>query len=126
MNAASIHQDIVTFTHEAGHAMHSFCIEQTGLSLRLFWEYPIEIAEVASMSMELMGMYGRNIFYPDSQDLKRAQTEQIQRVLDLCPWVCIIDSFQYRLYKKPNHTVAERHDKFRSLLSDYQPWIDRS
>lgn len=29
MNAASIHQDIVTFTHEAGHAMHSFCIEQT-------------------------------------------------------------------------------------------------
>lgn len=27
MNAAGSHSDVVTFVHEAGHAMHSFCIK---------------------------------------------------------------------------------------------------
>lgn len=94
--------------------------------MALFRDYPIEIAEVASMSMELMGMYGRNVFYPDPSNLKRAQNEQIQRVLDLCPRVCVIDGFQHWLYKNPEHSVAERQAKFRELLNDYQPWIDWS
>lgn len=53
MNAASIHRDLETFVHEAGHAMHSVYSDHLPA---IFRGYPMEIAEVASMSMELMTM----------------------------------------------------------------------
>ncbi len=54
MNAAGTQRDVETFVHEAGHAMHSFCMEEAGLPLEILKSYPIEFAEVASMSMELV------------------------------------------------------------------------
>lgn len=126
MNAAGVQQDVVTFVHEAGHAMHSFCIEEKGIPLNIFKDFPIEMAEVASMSMELMSMYEWDSFYSDPADKKRAQEQEIERVLEILPWVAIVDSFQYWLYKNPSHTVEERHAKFKELLDEYKPFIDRN
>ncbi|MBP6911151.1 hypothetical protein KBC03_06255 [Patescibacteria group bacterium] len=70
MNAAGTQNDLHTFMHEGGHAMHSFCA--AGVT-SIFNHYPMEIAEVASMSMELMSMYFRGTFYENAEDLKRAQ-----------------------------------------------------
>ncbi|MFN5931814.1 MAG: M3 family metallopeptidase, partial [Sphingobacteriales bacterium] len=50
MNAASQMSDVTTMVHEAGHAVHSFLAHP--LELNGFKEYPTEMAEVASMSME--------------------------------------------------------------------------
>lgn len=127
MNAAGTNQDVITFVHEAGHAMHCFCTEEQDIPLAVFRnEYPMEMAEVASMSMELMSMYHRDIFYTDPKDLKRAQQEEIERSIDILPWVSIIDSFQYWLYKNPDHTAEQRGEKFALLLEEYQPDIDWS
>ena len=75
MNAASVHRDLETFVHEAGHAMHSVYSDHL---LSIFTAYPMEIAEVASMSMELMTMKFWGRFYTDANDLTRAQEKQIE------------------------------------------------
>jgi oligoendopeptidase F len=54
MNAAGVHRDVETLVHEAGHAMHS--VYSSDVALHCFNNYPMEIAEVASMSMELITM----------------------------------------------------------------------
>lgn len=46
--------------HEGGHAIHSFLSHE--LELNGFKEYPTEIAEVASMSMELFSMDHWQVF----------------------------------------------------------------
>lgn len=124
MNAAGSQRDLETLVHEAGHAMHSFAMKD--LELSLFTGYPMEIAEVASMSMELLTMPFRPHFYGETEDLKRAKKHQLDGSLDVLPWVSVIDSFQYRLYKNPNHTIAERDAKFSSLIDTYMPYIDYS
>jgi oligoendopeptidase F len=54
MNAAGQMHDVTTMVHEGGHAVHSFLAHP--LELSGFKEYPMEIAEVASMAMELFSM----------------------------------------------------------------------
>ena len=53
--------------HEGGHAVHSFLAHP--LSLSAFKEYPMEIAEVASMAMELFSMQHWQPFFEKESDL---------------------------------------------------------
>ena len=56
MNSVGRDQDVRTLLHESGHAFHVF--EMRDRSLHYFYRSdntPTEIAEVASMSMELLG-----------------------------------------------------------------------
>src|SRR5690606_11703433 len=54
MNATSNLRDLVTFMHEGGHAVHSIITRD--LELTDLKEAPSEVAELASMSMELISM----------------------------------------------------------------------
>ncbi len=122
MNAAWTHRDLETFVHEAWHAMHSFYMSD--IDLWFFRDYPIEVAEVASMSMELFTMNYWSRFYRSPDHLKQAKRKQLFSSLELLSWVSIVDSFQYRMYKHPTHTIVERDAKFTSLIQEYQPRID--
>ena len=70
MNAAGLQGDLETMIHEAGHAFHSIYCSH----LELIGErgYPIEFAEVASMSMELMTQDQWGEVY-DADDADRAR-----------------------------------------------------
>lgn len=74
MNAAGQMSDVTTMVHEGGHAIHSFLSHN--LSLSAFKEYPMEIAEVASMSMELFSMDHWQSFFDNEADLNRASKEK--------------------------------------------------
>lgn len=113
MNAAGLHKDVVTMVHECGHAFHSILTHP--LPHNTDKEFPSEIAEVASMSMELVTMDHWNVFYPDAEDLRQAKREQLTRVVNLLPWIATVDAFQQWLYDNPNHTAAERADQFAAL-----------
>ena len=63
MNAAGQLDDVTTMVHEGGHAIHSFLAHE--LELTGFKEYPTEIAEVASMAMELFSMNHWHVFFDD-------------------------------------------------------------
>ncbi|KXK41699.1 MAG: oligoendopeptidase [Bacteroidetes bacterium OLB11] len=119
MNAAGTADDVVTMMHEGGHAIHSFLCHQ--LELSAFKEYPMEMAELASMSMELFSMDMWNIFYPDSQKLKRAKLEELERVLSIFPWIATIDKFQHWLYTHPNHSIEERTNEWLTIYDEFAP-----
>ncbi len=109
MNAAGLHRDVETMVHEAGHAFHSMlCIDEPLLHYR---SPPLEFAEVASMSMELLTMPhwgGPNGFYRDETDLGRARRQQIEGSVALLPWIATIDAFQHWVYGNPKHTRDQR------------------
>jgi oligoendopeptidase F len=117
MNAAGQMHDVTTMLHEGGHAVHSFLAHN--LSLTAFKEYPMEIAEVASMAMELFSMEYWNTFFDNEEDLKRAKEHQMERVLTIFPWIATIDKFQHWLYENPSHTLEERAENWRSIMNEF-------
>lgn len=119
MNAAGQMHDLTTMVHEGGHAIHSFLAHS--LELTSFKEYPMEIAEVASMAMELMSMDYWDVFFDNAEDLKRAKEHQLERVLTIFPWIATIDKFQHWLYENPTHTLEQRAEQWRSILNEFTP-----
>lgn len=117
MNSANTEQDLITIVHEGGHAVHTFLAH--GLQLNAFKEITSEIAEVASMSMELMSMEHWDIFYPNTEDLKRAKRNHLEYILSLLAKTCLGDSFQFWLYLNPTHTIAERKQKWAELAGRF-------
>lgn len=117
MNAVGAQRDLVTMVHEAGHAVHSFLSRD--LPLTGFKNLPSEVAELASMSMELLSMKEWGHFYANADDLNRAKREQLEGVLKVLPWIAQIDAFQHWVYEHPTHTVEERHAHWSSLSKDF-------
>ncbi len=113
MNAADQHRDVETMVHEAGHAFHSmFCVDEP-----LVWyrSSPIEYAEVASMSMELLTMPYWDSFYPNEADANRARRKQLEGSISLLPWIATIDAFQHWVYANPTHTQEQRAQQWLEL-----------
>lgn len=117
MNAAGQMSDVTTMVHEGGHAVHSFLAHE--LELSAFKEYPMEIAEVASMAMELFTMNHWEAFFSDPEDLKRAKEHQLERTITIFPWIAIIDKFQHWVYENPHHSIEERTDKWMEILKEF-------
>ncbi|HKZ64989.1 MAG TPA: M3 family oligoendopeptidase [Chitinophagaceae bacterium] len=125
MNAAGQFDDVTTMVHEGGHAIHSFLSHD--LELHSFKEYPTEIAEVASMAMELFSMNHWQVYFNDKEELNRAKEQQLERVITIFPWIATIDKFQHWLYENPIHTVEQRADNWLQILEEFSsPVIDFS
>jgi oligoendopeptidase F len=125
MNAAGQLDDVTTMVHEGGHAVHSFLSHD--LELTGFKEYPTEIAEVASMSMELFTMDHWDVFFEKKDELVRAKEQQLERVITIFPWIATIDKFQHWIYENPVHTDDERLDRWVEILDEFSsPVVDFS
>ena len=117
MNAVGSQRDLITMVHEGGHAVHSFLSRD--LELTGFKNVPSEVAELASMSMELLTMDYWDQFYDNEEDLKRAKKEQLQGALGTLPWVAAIDQFQHWLYENPKHSVEDRTAEWNSIMKTF-------
>ncbi len=117
MNAAGQMHDVTTMVHEGGHAIHSFLAHP--LPLNGFKEYPMEIAEVASMAMELFSMDHWETFFDNADDLARAKEHQLERVITIFPWIAIIDKFQHWIYEHATHTHEERTAAWVATLAEF-------
>ncbi|WP_413666374.1 M3 family oligoendopeptidase [Mucilaginibacter sp. Mucisp86] len=106
MNSANTFRDLTTMVHEGGHAVHTFLTAD--LELNDFKHCPSEVAELASMSMELISMDNWNVYFDNEEDLKRAKRDQLVDVLKTLPWVAVVDQFQHWIYTNPDHTDADR------------------
>ena len=121
MNAAGLQGDLETMIHEAGHAFHSlYCGHLDLIDER---NYPIEFAEVASMSMELLTQPWWNKFY-DKEEADRARRTHLEGVVFLLPWIATIDSFQHWIYENPNHTREERAKIWLSIRDRFGSEMD--
>ena len=117
MNATSSLRDVVTMLHEGGHAVHSFLTRH--LALGADKHPPSEVAELASMSMELISMDHWHIFFENPEDLRRAKKTHLESVLETFPWVATIDKFQHWLYEHPQHTETERHHRWTEIFDEF-------
>ena len=117
MNAAGQMHDVTTMVHEGGHAVHSFLSHH--LELSAFKEYPMEIAEVASMAMELFSMENWEIYFKNPEDLRRAKIQQLERVITIFPWIATIDKFQHWVYENPNHDFEQRTENWYRIYNEF-------
>ncbi|MFI5154515.1 MAG: M3 family oligoendopeptidase, partial [Chitinophagales bacterium] len=117
MNAAGQMSDVTTMVHEGGHAIQSFLTHD--LELSAFKDYPMEIAEVASMSMELFSMDHWHVFFENEGDLQRAREQQLERVITIFPWIATIDKFQHWVYEHPAHNAEERSKAWLEILNEF-------
>ena len=113
MNAAGSHNDLVTLIHEAGHAVHTF--QSRHIPYVLLRDYPSEVAELASMGLELMALSHLEVFYPSRRDQARAWFQQISRTITILPWIATVDAFQEWMYKNPHHTPAQRREAWVAI-----------
>jgi len=124
MNHVKQHNDVVTLLHESGHAMHSAATKDIPISF--YKDTPSEVAELASMSMELLSMDYWDIYYQDPQDLIKAKRDQLEGTLTFLPWCMSVDAFQHWVYTHPDHDAAQRREAFLDIYERFFPDIDWS
>lgn len=103
MNAAGGPGDVDTLLHEMGHAFHAFRVfENKDLKYHQLWNYPLEFAEVASMSMELLGSSfltkEQGAFYT-AEEAARAAIMHLEQFLLFWPFMAVVDGFQHWAYE---------------------------
>ncbi|MEQ8358611.1 MAG: M3 family oligoendopeptidase [Cytophagales bacterium] len=117
MNATSTFRDMITLMHEGGHAIHSFLVRDYDF---LSFKHPTaEVAELASMSMELLTMDHWNIFFSSEEEFLRAKEEHLEQIIETLPWVAVIDKFQHWIYENPKHSIEERRQKWLEIFDEF-------
>lgn len=123
MNSACTDRDIYTLLHESGHSFHQFALADQPIFP--YRDVPAEFAEVASMSMELIGTSNLKPFYGDDKEaIARSIAGELEDVIWLFPWVASVDSFQHRLYSFPEHTASDRSDIWTEIMDRYDTGVD--
>jgi oligoendopeptidase F len=104
-NSVGLDHDVYTMLHEYGHSFHTLVSRAEPL---VFYRHaPLEFCEVASMSLEFLGLDHLEVFYGPTE-AARSREEKLEEVIWLFCWVATIDAFQHWLYTHPGHSREER------------------
>jgi oligoendopeptidase F len=128
-NSVGLHDDVQTLLHEAGHAFHVF--ESAHLPYAAQLNVPMEFAEVASMSMEYLGMpfltKESGGFY-DPKEAARAEIEHLEGSITFWPYMAVVDLFQHWVYTHPKEASdpAQCDEQWAQLWQRFMPGIDYS
>ncbi len=129
MNGVGTHNDVQTLLHEAGHAFHVF--ETSKLPLTWQTDSPMEFAEVASMSMELLSApyltKDSGGFYNVTESA-RARIEHLEGIILFMPYMAMVDAFQHWVYTHPDQASdpAQCDAAWDDLSSRFMSDIDYS
>ena len=122
-NAVGTSDDFDTLMHESGHSIHTLSCRHLPLLAR---SYPIEFAEVASMSLELLARPYWDIVYTP-EDRKRIGNEQLEDLVTFLPFMAMIDEFQDWVYTHPEGADSNARDNYwKGLATKYMPHVDYS
>ncbi len=119
MNSVGTIDDVITMMHESGHAFHSFLSHELEYAGEL--EYPMEMAELASMSMELMSMDYWDTFLSGADEFDQARKTELERVISVLPWVATIDKFQHYIYTHPDASEEELNKNWLDIHREFSP-----
>ena len=120
MNATGKDDDVRTLLHESGHSFHTFLMRKAKVPFfNGSANMPMEFAEVASMSMEMItGEHYEGAFY-SKDDAKRSNWKESVDNVKLFAWVATIDAFQHWVYTHPEHTIDERAKEWVSTFNRF-------
>ncbi|HHI78702.1 MAG TPA: M3 family oligoendopeptidase [Planctomycetes bacterium] len=123
INAVGSQRDLRVLLHEGGHAFHSLlCRDEPLVSYR---HSPMEFAEVASMSMELLGFEQMDKVI-DPGEARESFASFLKDALATFSWVATIDAFQHWIYTNPEHSREERRAKWNEIRQRFGPHVDYS
>ncbi len=129
MNAVSTHEDVETLIHEGGHAFH--CFESAGLPYSQQLDITMEVAELASMSMEMLAApyltHDNGGFYSPSE-AARARIEHLEEIITLWPYIAQVDAFQHWIYTHIDEATDPENcdEQWMTLWKRFLPGIDYS
>ncbi len=127
VNAVGLPDDVTTTLHESGHAFHIF--EAAGIPFFQQLVVPMEFAEVASISMELLASpflaKKDGGFYSESE-AARARVEHLEGLILFWPFMAVVDSFQQWVYENPAQGTepAACNAKWDELWDRFLPGVD--
>ncbi len=129
MNAVGIHDDVQTMLHEGGHAFH--CFESAALPYIQQRSISAEIAEVASMSMELLAapyLTAESGGFYSPADAARARIEHLEGMILFWPYMAVVDAFQHWVYTHPDDALrpADCDAAWAGLWDRFMAGIDYS
>jgi oligoendopeptidase F len=122
MNAVGVQRDVETLLHEGGHAFHALASQTED-----FYAYrssvPLEFAEVASMSMELLGNEHLEVFYA-TPEAQRARRSHLEGIVTILAWIATVDAFQHWIYQHPAHSRPDRAKAWNDLVTRFGGDVD--
>jgi oligoendopeptidase F len=127
MNASGMDGDIRTLLHEGGHAFHS--LEARASQPLQFIRHPgAEMAEVGSMSMELLAApyvgQDQGGFYSPEEE-RRSRASHLQNILFGLAHVAAVDAFQHWIYTNDEgHDRDARDRHWLELCDRFKPGVD--
>jgi len=126
MNAVGRDQDVWTLLHEAGHSFHTFALRHSDMPIQYRGQdIPLEFAEVASQTMEIIGgEHLQGTFY-NKEDAARSKRDHLISLVRLLAWIATIDAFQHWMYTNPEHSREERSKqwvKLRERFGGLENW----
>jgi len=129
MNSSGIANDVDTLLHESGHAFHAL-EALSHLPLIFQWHAGSEMAEVASMSMELLGSpyleRAAGGFYT-AEEARRARYAHLEELLVGIAHIASVDAFQHWIYTSGEGGDAQARDQAWLRIRDrFQRGIDWS
>lgn len=118
MNVVGLHDDVQTLLHEGGHSFHVFETANRRYYQQL--SVPMEFAEVASMSMELLASpYLTEVGMYTPVEAARARIEHLEGAILFWLFMAVVDAFQHRVYENPlDGANPEKCDAIWSELWD--------
>src|SRR5437899_12293501 len=104
MNAVGRDGDVWTLLHESGHAFHVFALRDKGFPYQYrSGNVPLEIAEVASQAMEIIGGEHLQGTLYSKEDAVRPKREHLAWIVKLLAWSATTDPFQHWIDTNPKH-----------------------
>jgi oligoendopeptidase F len=110
MNAVGLTDDVMTLLHEAGHAFHAF---ESHHHPFVWQRHPgSEMAELASMSMELLAAphLARPAGFLAPKEWRQARIEHLEDIIVTLAHVASIDAFQHWVYTDPAGADPDARD----------------
>lgn len=111
--------DVDVLTHEAGHSFAAYMSGRTGVQGSYIFPNN-EVAEIHSMSMELITYPWMDLFFGEQTALyKKAHLTQ---ALMSIPYLVCVDEFQHKVFEDPAMNEEQRYALWRTLEREYLPW----
>ncbi len=112
----SLH-DVHGSIHESTHALHyMYC---NHFSLEKLKEPCDEVAELFTLSMELISMEYWDVFFEDKNNLLNAKLKKLESSFWLFHMAALWDKFQQWVYLNPFKTLQEKNAYWDKLSKDY-------
>lgn len=123
LNSVGDANDAITLLHELGHAFQNW--ESTHIELVDQRNPTSDLAEIHSMTMELLGMRHIEELIP-AEHATRYRLNAWSGAVRKLVGIVRMDEFQHWIYDNPNASIGERETKFAELNEEYSSGFDFS